>query len=145
VAVRRINIVLVVLVAVSSALAGCGGKSAFDLQVGDCFDDPESFEEVETVPERECSEPHDNEVYANVVMSGTEWPGQTAVEDFADEACLDEFEPYVGAAYEDSALEFGWLVPTEESWNEADDRTVTCILYDINLEKLTGSMEGTGV
>jgi len=143
--VRRIISVLIALIAFSSLLAACGGQSVFELEVGDCFDDPESFEEVQEVSKKDCADPHDNEVYANVDMSGTEWPGQTAVEDYADEACLAEFEPYVGAAYEDSQLQFGWLVPTQESWTEIDDRTVTCILYDMDLEKLTGSMEGSGV
>jgi Septum formation len=145
VAVRRIIFAVIALIAVSSLLAACGGKSAFELQVGDCFDDPESFEEVDEVPERDCEEPHDNEVYANRDIPGTEWPGQATVEEWADEACLEEFEPYVDATYEASALQFGWLIPTEASWNEIDDRTVTCILYDMNLEKLTGSMQGSGV
>lgn len=122
-------------------LAGaCTGKSAFELAVGDCFDDPDSFENVESVPEKACAEPHDNEVYANLTMTGAEWPGQATVEEWADERCYAEFEAYVGIAYEESILDFGWLAPTERSWNEIDDRTVTCILYDANLEKLEGSM-----
>ena len=142
---RRIISLIIALVAVSAVLAACGGQSVFELEVGDCFDDPETFEEVQEVAQKDCAEPHDNEVYVNVVMSGTEWPGQASVEDYADEACLAVFEPYVGAAYENSELEFGWLIPTEASWNEVDDRTVTCFLYHIDLEKLTGSMEGSGV
>jgi hypothetical protein len=129
----------------SSVIVACGGKSAFELAVGDCFDDPTSFEEVSEVPEKACSEAHDNEVFANRDMPDSTWPGDVAVQDWADEACLEEFEPYVGASYDASSLEFGWLVPTEASWNEIGDRTVTCILYDTAFEKLTGSVKGTGV
>lgn len=132
------------ILALGLVLAACGGKSAFELAVGDCFDDPSSFENVETVPEKACSEPHDNEVYANLTLTGGEWPGLATVEEWADEQCYTEFEQYVGASYEESILDFGWLVPTERSWNEIDDRTVTCILYDANLAKLEGSMKGSG-
>lgn len=142
---RRAITIFIAATAAASLLAACAGKSAFELQVGDCFDDPSSFEEVTDVPEVECAEPHDNEVYANADMPDGTWPGQTAVEAWADDACLAEFEDYVGATYEESSLLFGWLAPTEASWNEVDDRTVTCIVYDLDLEKLTGSVQGTGV
>jgi len=134
--------IIIAIVALTVLLGACSDKSAFDLEVGDCFDDPSSFEEVESVPIKECADPHDNEVYANSTMSGTSWPGVAAVEEFADEACYTEFERYVGIAYEDSLLEFGWLVPTEASWAEVDDRTVTCIVYNLDLSKMTGSMQG---
>ena len=136
---------IVILFAVSALTAACGGKSAFELQVGDCFDDPSDTEVIKEVPERECAAPHDNEVYANRAMPNESWPGEEAVWDWADEACLAEFEPYVGASYEASSLDFAWLVPTEASWNGIDDRTVTCFLYDLDYEKLTGSVRNAGI
>jgi hypothetical protein len=34
------------------------------------------------------------------------------------------------------------IFPTEASWNEDDDREIICALYNADLSKLTGSMEG---
>jgi hypothetical protein len=47
-------------------------------------------------------------------------------------------------AWEQSELDYGWLHPTEDSWDDGD-RIVTCFLYDGNLDKLTGSMKNSGV
>jgi hypothetical protein len=36
-----------------------------------------------------------------------------------------------------------WLAPTEESWDELDDREIVCMVASDN-GNLTGSMRGTG-
>ena len=47
------------------AAAACSsGESVFSLELGDCFDDPETFDEVSELDTIDCSEPHDNEIYA---------------------------------------------------------------------------------
>ena len=124
------------------ALAGCS-STVLELEVGTCFDDPESFEEVEDVPLVDCSVPHDNEVIANEDLTGSDYPGQDQVENRASQICYDNFSDYVGIAYEESLYDIGWLFPTEESW-AVGDREVICFAYDINLEKITGSVNGIG-
>ena len=121
-----------------------GDVSVFSVQVGDCFQDTTSTEvqSLEAVP---CSEPHDNEMYAFYDIPDGDWPGTEAIFEGAVDRCLEEFESYVGAAYEESLLDFSFLTPTEQSWNELDDRTVGCFLYDFDLAKLTGSMKGSGI
>jgi hypothetical protein len=113
------------------------------LAVGTCFDDPDAFDLVDPsdVPIVECDVPHDNEVYASRNLKGIEFPGREAMADRADEVCLAEFAPYIGTAYEDSIYEFSWSVPSEESWDQ-DDREVICFAYDLNLDKITGSING---
>ncbi len=139
------NRLAVLIVAIGLVVAACGGKSAFDLAVGDCFDDPSSFDEVTTVAAVSCDEPHDNEVSANVQMTGgSGYPGDDVVASFADDACFDAFEKYVGTTYAESSLDYAWLSPTRQSWEERDDRTVTCIVYDAELAKLTGSVRASG-
>lgn len=54
----------------------------------------------------------------------------------ADDLCFESFESYVGAAYEESELDFNYYVPTEDSW-AAGDRVVTCVLLDYDGEQLT--------
>lgn len=141
--VVRVGIGLVIVV---GFLATLGEKSVFDLGVGDCFDDPDqTATEVERVESKECVDPHDNEVYALVSMTGSGWPGPDEVNEFAARACYERFTPYVNRSYEESQLEIGWMAPTRESWEERDDRLITCYLYDMELSKLTGSMRNSGV
>ena len=131
---------IVGLFVLALGLAACGGEtSVADIAVGDCFDDPDS-EIVSALSVVDCALEHDNEVYAEVFMPGTAFPGDDGVSDFAFDTCLDEFEPYVGQAYEESPLDYLYLGPTEESW-DAGDRVVLCVLYSADLSKLTGSMK----
>ena len=60
----------------------------------------------------------------------------------AGATCLSEFESYVGIAYEDSRLDLSYILPVRDGWERDDDREFICFLYDLNLEKLSGSMQG---
>ena len=135
------------LIALMLALGACSGN-VFELAIGDCFDDGEmvlgGIEEVEEVPLVECSVPHDNEVYAVVTVDGEVFPGEAAIQTQADEVCRGDFDPFVGLDYESSVLDFGWLVPTADSW-EFGDRVVACFIYRMDLEKVTGTLEGSGI
>jgi hypothetical protein len=126
----------------SGQIVDGGDLDVFKLRVGDCFQDSDMGEifNVEAVP---CGQPHDNEVYFVFNIEDDNWPGDEFVEFTADEGCLPAFETYVGATYEESRLDFSWLVPTERSWKEKNDREVACILYDANLERLSGSMRNS--
>jgi hypothetical protein len=118
-----------------------GGQSVFEMEVGMCFDDVDS-DEVTDVPVIECSEPHDNEAFSLLEYTGsTEFPGQAAINEGAQELCIAEFEEYVGLAYLDSALEVFPITPTAASWEEGD-REIICALYNLDLSKLTTSMRG---
>ena len=135
------------LVLVAMLLAACSGN-VFDLAVGDCFDDGDmalgELEEIGEVPLVECSVPHDNEVYAVVTVDGEVFPGEEAIQIQADEVCLDAFDPFVGLDYESSALDFGWLIPTADTW-EMGDRVVACFVYRLDLAKVSGTLEGSGI
>ncbi len=131
---RLVGVLLLAL-----GMASCaGGTSVTEVEVGDCFDDPDS-DIVSALNVVDCAGAHDNEIFAEVFMSETSFPGDEAVGDFAFEACLERFEPYVGQAYVDSPLDYLYLGPTTESW-DSGDRAVLCVLYSADLSKLTGSM-----
>jgi len=137
--------IIIPLAAVALLAAACTQGNVFDLGVGDCFDDPSNLEEVTDVPMVECSSPHDNEVYVNHTISEiSTYPGVAQMSEMADEVCLESFKPFVGRSYETSELNFAWLTPTSESWNEGD-RVITCFVYDLNFAKLNGTMRGTAV
>jgi Septum formation len=137
---------LVGLVALT-LLAACSGN-VFELAVGDCFDDGDmavgEVEEIGEVPLVECAEPHDNEVYAVVTVDGEVFPGEIAIQEQADQVCLDAFDPFVGLDCQSSALDFGWLVPTADSW-EMGDRVVACFVYRLDLAKVSGTLEGSSI
>jgi hypothetical protein len=128
-------------------LASCSTNSVEDLKPGDCFDDPtangEFIEEIETVPMVDCDDPHDNEVYANLNAVDGAFPGDDALYEEAVVRCLPLFESYVGSPYDTSRLDIVPITPLAEGWADGD-RAITCVLYDLELNKLTGSMKSSG-
>lgn len=133
---------LLVFVILAMGLVACGQQSVFSLPVGTCFDD-QADGEISSVPEVDCSEPHDNEVFALIEYTETDaYPGADQMSAISEELCITQFEGYVGSDYQSSALRVFPIFPTEESWNEDEDREIICALYNADLSKLTGSMEG---
>jgi hypothetical protein len=117
-------------------------ESVFSMEVGLCFDDEEELpDEVSSVPDVDCGEPHDNEVFALLQYPGDTFPGVDVMLDEANELCIGDFEAYVGLSYDESELDVYPFVPTEASWDN-DDREIVCALYALDLSKLTGSMRG---
>jgi hypothetical protein len=130
------------LILATLLVSACGSGSVFTLEVGTCFDDTDETE-ISSVPEVECIEPHDNEVFAVFDYTETDtFPGSDAMNAAATDLCIARFQDYVGVAYADSPLEVFTIIPTEASW-ESGDREVICSLYNSNFTKLTGSMRGS--
>ncbi|WP_043499293.1 septum formation family protein [Georgenia sp. SUBG003] len=123
-------------------LGACGGGAeVVDLAVGDCLDQDElKGDEVASVQTKECSEPHNAEVFASVEHADGDYPGRAAVEKQAQEECTAEFEDFVGVPYAESKIYFSTLSPTEEGWDSADDRTSLCIL--LSDEPVSESLRG---
>lgn len=128
----------------SGDITESGDASVFELQVGDCFDDQTgSGDVVFDVPVVPCTEPHDNEIYFEFEMTDAVFPGNEATLESSALRCLDQFQPFVGSEYLESELDIFPITPTAQSWDEGD-RLVYCVLYAVDLSKLTGSMRGTG-
>lgn len=122
------------------------GRIAGDDSTGTTAD-PAPVDKTEEKFLVECALIHDNEVYFVGEMdeaTSTPFPGADAVTEFADSTCFDAFEDYVGQQYELSALEIGYLIPTEESWLLAD-REVVCFVFSRSGPELEGSVEGLGL
>ena len=141
---KRLILALLVVFVVA---AGCGDDegNVFSLEEGQCFDDPQATGEISDVPIVECDEPHDNEVFFTFDLPDGDYPGDIAVQEQASEGCLGAFEGYVGLDYATSELDILFLSPTSDSWDQADDREVVCFLYRVDQEKMTGSMQGSGI
>lgn len=141
----RRGLVGALVLAAALAAACAGGTSVFSLEEGDCFNDPDtsSVSEVDAVP---CAEPHDNEVYAvadHPARDDDPYPGLSALDRYSWNYCLGEFAGYVGIAYEDSRLDVSYLQPSPATWEDAGDREIVCFLYDFDLRRLNGSMQGS--
>lgn len=115
----------------------------FAIRIGDCVETAELGAEVETIPTRPCSEAHDSEVYAGTEMTETDFPGDEATQAQADEFCYGAFSQFVGMAFEESTLGYMYLMPSEETWNQLDDREILCLLVD-PAGGVIGTMKGVG-
>jgi len=123
----------------SGAIIGEGNVDAFQVRVGDCFNNTGSFnEEITDLPGVPCSDPHDNETYAVLDLTITTYPEAERMAELAHETCLQHFDAFVGRYYESSSLDIMTLFPTIESWTQ-NDREVICAVYDMNAIKLVGS------
>ena len=125
----------------SGSIIDGGSIDAFHMRVGDCFDDTSSSEgEISSLPGVPCAEPHDNETFAVFNIKQDAFPGDE-MDTIAYDGCMVRFEPFVGRDYESSTLEVFPIYPTADSWVQ-DDREVICALYDMEENKLQGSVKG---
>lgn len=119
----------------SGAIIEEGDVDAMALRIGDCltldWEDPDAETvEVWTVHVTPCKVAHDSEAYAATSVAGEKYPGEDTVLDQSEEFCLAEFASFVGTDWESSELDFTYLYPTVESWDQLHDREILCIAND---------------
>lgn len=126
-------------------------QGAEDLSLGDCLleDGGPDGSDVEVV---DCGQPHAAEVVDDVRTTATDFPGEDALADEADEVCWSGLEDRLtDAGLTWDGYWYGWYTPSAETW-EAGDREIDCLLYpEADGATLTGSLvagtlavEGTG-
>ena len=122
-----------------------------ELDEGDCFnqyvfrDATEFLQQVTTVVG--CRGPHDREAYFRTEYPAGEaagYPLDDELERWADSACLDEFEAFVGLEYVLSALEIGAIAPSFESWGDGD-RAIVCYVFPDEGGRLLAPMRNSGI
>ena len=114
---------------------------AFTIKVGDCLNDSSiTEEEVTTIPLVTCDKQHDTEVVSSILVEDGDYPGDDAIRVRADEECIAAFEDYVGFTYADSLYDYGYYLPTEESW-AGGDREILCTVWD-PAGPINGTLEG---
>ena len=129
----------------SGAIVGGGTVDAFNVRVGDCFNDATvQNDQIASVPGVPCAEPHDNEAFAVFDVSIESYPDEDAMYELSYNSCMEHFETYVGRDYESSTLEITTMYPSPESW-EQNDREIVCAVYDMNTNQLVGSAAGRGL
>lgn len=111
----------------------------FSIKLGDCMLETGSgmLTDADILP---CSEPHDQEVYHEITMEDGEF--SDADIDAASEGCIgDAYTAFVGVSYQDSAFDVTTLTPSQESWEQNNDRVIQCIIMD-PAGQTTGSLKG---
>lgn len=122
-----------------------GDVGALALQVGDCVADSTigSVEEVPVVP---CDEPHRSQVIHTFDLDDGDFPGDPAMQAEAETQCTGQaFEDYVGVGFQQSELTVSFITPSQQTWDELDDREVLCLAERVDGAQLTQSVEGSGI
>ncbi len=121
-----------------------------DIETGQCFDAIEDpLVDDLAVWVLSCESAHTFEVYDVITYEGegagpgTDYPGVATVQDWAEQACFDRFEAFVGIRWTTSELDINVWWPSEESWARAD-RTVICAVMSDTGDQLTGTARGSG-
>lgn len=125
----------------SGAIIGGGTLDAFQVHLGDCFNDPDyEANEFSSLPGVPCNDPHDNEAFAVFDLTLSSYP-EYDIAEISEASCIDRFETYVGRDYESSSLDVVTMYPSAESWDQSD-REVICAVYDMSGSKLVGTVKG---
>jgi len=128
----------------SGAIIGGGTLDAFQVHLGDCFNDPDfDADEYSSLPGVPCTDPHDNEAFAVFDLTLSSY-SEYDIADISEASCVDRFEAYVGRDYESSSLDVVTMYPSAESWDQSD-REVVCALYDMSGSKLVGTVKDRGI
>ncbi len=113
-------------------------------EVGACtLTDYLQGDSIDELPLMACTEVHDAEIVGLFDIEGEDFPGIDGVKEAADAGCTSAFEEYVGTPAAESELTIFTIYPTEQTWNNLDDREVICIAY-LSGADATESWAGSG-
>lgn len=119
-------------------------KDVFTLKVGSCFNeesDSVEGEQISSIPMRECSEPHQNEVFfIHNLPDAEKVPSDAEVEQQLNDFCIPAFEQFTGVAYDDSELEIGYFSPSAQSWGTGD-RELVCYVAEPDSKMVSQSLK----
>ena len=128
--------------AADSAAVTTDGQRVYweDLQPGMCVREvPDGMEDYIVV---DCNAEHAEEVMSRGTLAGSKkWPGDAALEDRAGEKCKSAFASYVGLKLGDSRLDFDFLTPDKDSWNDGEV-TLICLVLDPDHDQITRALRG---
>ena len=128
-------------VTVGPSEAAPGDEDTFTLPVGVCLDDvPSGFISSSNIVE--CATAHTYEVFSSFLLPEGAFPGDDAIASAAQQGCDAAFPAFVGIPYDQSALNYQYVAPTEGTWADGD-REISCLLYDPAVQETTGSLAGS--
>jgi hypothetical protein len=113
------------------------------LQVGTCVNGihPGAAVTAEITKPVDCTTGHDDEIVGVVAYTTAgAYPGQAAVDTFANGPCVAAFSSYVGIDFELSSLDMITVTPSELTWARGD-RQISCVAVARDGVPLTGSVK----
>jgi len=113
--------------------------AVFSLRAGECIN---SSPNGLSVTLRSCAVPHDAEVFATFRLTGTSWPGSTAIQADASSGCMSRVASYVNPQLANAGLNEEYVFPDQQAW-QAGVRTVICQISAAS-GQLTGSVRQPG-
>jgi len=120
-----------------------GSVQAWDLKVGDCFDEPTAESRIESLTAIPCTQAHDSQVFAEPKIKESSYPGESTVSDEAGSLCGEDSAQSTISQDAPESVEISALYPQNaDTFNDGTDY-VTCYLVSDskNLTKsyVTGS------
>ena len=109
--------------------------AVFGLRPGQCID---SGGNGLTFTVLSCAAPHDAEVFATFSLPAAAWPGTSAVQQDAGNACASRLATYLNPQLATAALSQEYVYPNQAAW-QAGERTVVCEVRAVS-GQLTGSV-----
>jgi hypothetical protein len=106
-----------------------GELGVFSFKIGDCVKDVKEGTSLDQATGVPCSDAHQMEVYAETFIEDSSETLPPTFDKNGGEYCHSEFSKFVGVSYENSKLDFTYLIPSDDSWKEGD-REITCLIYD---------------
>ena len=113
------------------------------MQVGQCILRPEG-QTATTIETTSCTSEHDAEVFFVTSAEDGEFPGESALNKFAEKQCISNFEAYVGKRFVSSTVDATWMIPTKDSWAQ-NDRLIVCLAFAMDHSKLKQSVKDSGL
>jgi hypothetical protein len=113
--------------------------AVFALRAGDCINSSPNGLSVTILS---CATSHEAEVFATFSLTGSDWPGSTAVQQQASGGCMDRIAGYLNPQLLNAGLTEEYVYPNQKAW-QAGVRTVVCEVSS-STGPLTGSVRNSG-
>lgn len=113
--------------------------AVFGLRAGQCLDSSQNGLSVTVLS---CATPHEAEVFATFSLTGSSWPGSSAVRQQANSGCADRIASYLNPQLLNAGLTQQYIYPDQSAW-KAGVRTVVCEVSS-DSGPLSGSVRSSG-
>jgi hypothetical protein len=113
--------------------------AVFGLRAGECVNSSQNGLSVTILP---CATPHAAEVFATFSLTGSSWPGETAVQQQASDGCTNRLAGYLNPQLLNAGLTQQYVYPNQQAW-QAGVRTVVCEVGSAS-GPLSGSVRSGG-
>jgi hypothetical protein len=148
---RRLTGLAAGLILFATAGAACS-DSVPTAEEGACIEELSFAGGVSELPTTDCDEDHAGQVVGLFDHDGDDdFPGEDVIQEEAIDRCQDLFEDFVGAPVEETSLSIAEINPTEDTWEQADDRETICVAtagdggdLDQSVEDAADDFEGSG-